>query len=643
MKKTFLLFLFCCFFFLPVSSFAFSLEPAPFKTNFFWVSAQNRQVLCIELIPLENNYTYAPNQENVYPTAVKFDGKISRVPLLFPQGKPKNDVVTGLNVLVYDKTVRIYAVFPQKANQGKLEVSFLACSEKRCRPFSVQKNMAEIAETDFSAYKYKNDLYNLLYAHEQNVLPKEQLSFSGEISSKPQIAETVPMSPNKADKPDLAAFSLDALQKRSAADEGNAESGEIADAVSDTGNSVYEFQVRPYQQEFEVRGVAKALLFGLLAGFILNFMPCVLPIAALKIHSFLGVRSESDISRFRRQMLFFACGILVWFLVLAVLIGLLGFTWGQLFQEYWVMLFMCTLVFVLALSLFEVFHLPVMNLHRAEGKNVRLDAFLSGFLATVLATPCSGPLLGGVLGYSLTQPIHIVLLIFFFMGLGMAFPYLLFYVKPGFVRFMPKAGTWLLAMERILAFFLVGTALYLFSLLPETLYLRTLIFLFVLTVCLYVWGKWASLHLAAVRRKAAGFVLCGIAVLCFWVLYIVPLNREHREYWQAFDNQAFLRDLGEKTLVLKFTADWCPTCKVLEKTVFTEENMQKLSDQSVQFVLVDMTRFSEQTQNLLTSLESASIPLLAVFPKNNPNRPYIVRDVYTFSTVWQVLQKAMIE
>ena len=112
------------------------------------------------------------------------------------------------------------------------------------------------------------------------------------------------------------------------------------------------------------------------------------------------------------------------------------------------MLFLCVLVFMLSLSLFDVFHLPVLNLRVREQKNAAVDAFLSGFLATILATPCSGPLLGGVLGFTVLQPFFVVLLVFLCMGLGMASPYFLLHTSPRLIRFMPKAGTWLIAMEK---------------------------------------------------------------------------------------------------------------------------------------------------------------------------------------------------
>ena len=636
--------------FLPCGAFA--VEPAPYGVNMSWVLGQEKAVLCFELAPAQGYYTYAPHQKNVYPTEIRLRPPSSDCSVVFPEGQWKHDAVTMQNVRVFAGTFRIYVLFAEHRPAGEAELSLLACSAEHCLPFSLRRNLADIPAIDFETFRYKKELHALLYAEQENLLAPEQRDTAKEIPARVSVSAdkaapslTAAQSGQQnmlavqgpaqgaAQEDGLAAFSLENLQKKAA----QAEKEGAADSDD------YAFAVRSFAPELEVRGLAKALLFGLLAGFILNFMPCVLPVAALKIHTFLGRGDDSGSTVFRQQMLFFACGIMVWFAVLAVLLGLLGFTWGQLFQEYWLMLAVCLVVFVLGLSLFGVFQLPVLNLRAAAADNIKLDSFLSGFLATVLATPCSGPLLGGVLGFALTQPLYAVLLIFLCMGFGMALPYVLFACSPALVRFMPRAGNWLLAMERILAFFLMGTAIYLFSLLPAFLHTKTLVFALCLTVCLYVWSRWAKNRFGGIKRFAAGIGLISGCACIFALLFIQPLFKEEKTYWTAFSKQEFLAELGTKTLVLKFTADWCPTCKVLEKTVFTQENMEKLAKDSVRFVLVDMTRFDGETQNLLTALGSASIPLLAVFPENSPYSPIIIRDIYTFNTVRGALEKAAAE
>lgn len=645
---------------------AFAQDKDPYAVDCTWVLKDNVAILCLSLSPENGYYTYAPQQENVYPTKIYIHAEsaltenLQEIPCLFPLGTWKNDINSGQKIRVFEGTTRIYLLFPKQDEgqyNGTVEISLLACSKEHCLPISLQKTVSSVPAIAVNSFQYKNELENLLDAYTQKQLAGEQLAWATyrqKTKSVFSVESQENIQQNKeenslAENGNLEAFSLENLKAQ--AEKGSSVQQSKQENTQLESNTDFSFSVRPFYQQLEVQSLVKAIFFGIIAGFILNFMPCVLPVIALKLHALLGVSKEFSIQEqrsFRAQMLFFALGILTWFIVLAFLFGGLGLTWGQLFQEYWLMLGLCVLVFVLALSLFDIFHLPIINIRAEEQKNVKLDAFLSGFLATILATPCSGPLLGGVLGFVLTQAFWVIVLVFVCMGLGMALPYVLFACEPRLAAFMPKAGNWLLLMEKILAFFLLGTALYLFSLLPDFLHVRALVLLFVLCVCLYIWGKWASLVLAKKQKWLAGAGLCLCVFMCFYYLFIQSVQKDKISFWQEFQPQQFVRDLGQKTLLVKFTADWCPTCKVLEQTVFTEKNMQSLANiantqDEIAFLLVDLSQFEEEKQKLLTSLGSASIPFLAVFPKNNPYQPFIVRDVYTFSMARQVLEKAVQE
>lgn len=640
------------------SFFLFLLLPCmggaaePYTVQCTWIEKDENTILCVSLEPQEGYYTYAPLQENVYPLEISLTKtysagmhsaeKLQEIPVLFPFGAWKEDKGLEQKIRVFEGTTRIYMLFSQNY-AGTLEISLLACSKEHCRPFAVQKNLGAVPSLTLKDFPYKNELDTVLAAYSRQTLSKEQLGFAKvKPANEKGLAPQIGISGEISEHGELEAFSPENLKER-AEQNSQEQKAQRIDFSS--------FSARPFYQNLEVQSFVKALFFGVLAGFILNFMPCVLPVIALKLHALIAAPQEKTQGKrfFREQMLFFALGILAWFAVLAVLFGGLGLTWGQLFQEYRLMLFLCILVFVLALSLFDVFHLPIINLRTYEQKNTRLDTFLSGFLATILATPCSGPLLGGVLGFVLTRSFLIIMLVFVCMGIGMALPYLVFACRPAFVSFMPRAGNWLLVLEKMLAFFLLGTALYLFSLLPDFLHVKVLCFLLLLCICLYVWGKWASVYLAKTQKRLIFSGLCACVALCFWFLFIQTPQTSgtaQKVLWQEFQAQKFMQNLGRQTFLVKFTADWCPTCKVLEQMVFTEKNMQELSalaDEEIQFVLVDMTQHDDEKQTFLTSLGSASIPFLAVFPKNNPYRPLIVRDIYTLSTVRQVLKKALEE
>ena len=134
----------------------------------------------------------------------------------------------------------------------------------------------------------------------------------------------------------------------------------------------------------------------------------------------------------------------------------------------------------------------------------------------------------------------------------------------------------------------------------------------------------------------------GAIFLCaFWAF--LPAQKESVD-WVAFSDARFRSDLGQKNMIVEFTADWCPTCKVLERTTLAAPNLLPIIEQySLTAVKVDMTHKDEAQQNLLKSLHSASIPLLAVFPAGEKAiAPVILRDIYSVTDLHLALRQAKI-
>ncbi|MDR3073480.1 MAG: hypothetical protein LBV01_01985, partial [Deltaproteobacteria bacterium] len=200
----------------------------------------------------------------------------------------------------------------------------------------------------------------------------------------------------------------------------------------------------PFTPALEVNSLGKAVLLGLLAGLLLNFMPCVLPVIGIKISALLRQgEDKAALRRFRRHQLFFALGILAWFSVLSGLFHGLNLAWGQIFQSPAVVFILAVFLLLLALNLFGAFSLPVIDLTPGNPGNPDVQAFVGGFSATLLATPCGGPLLGGVLSWALMQPLGILALVVESVGLGMALPYLALAAFPGVASRFPRPGGWM--------------------------------------------------------------------------------------------------------------------------------------------------------------------------------------------------------
>ncbi|MBF0481885.1 MAG: thioredoxin family protein [Desulfovibrionaceae bacterium] len=388
----------------------------------------------------------------------------------------------------------------------------------------------------------------------------------------------------------------------------------------------------------EVADIGKAVLFALLAGLILNVMPCVLPVASLKFSGFLAASSEDPLRRFkdlRRYNVFFALGILTYFLILSVVLGLAEMAWGQLFQSTGFILGMATTVFALSLSLFGLYNLPVIDLKRAPKAaghvNTRVAAFATGILATLMATPCSGPFLGGVLAWTMLQPVWVISTVFVCIGLGMSGPYLVFALRPDLIRFFPKPGPWLEYLEKGVGFVLLATSLYFLSVLPARLVFPALFTLLAVAFAAWMWGQWTSLSQSALKRRLIRLAAVVLVLAAGYAAFAVKPPAEAE--WEPFTPQTFRELLGKQNMLIDFTADWCPNCKLVEKTALTPENRAAWKrTYNLRFLKADLTSGDPEAMALLRALKSQSIPVTALFPRGpGAASPLVLRDLFTAS------------
>ena len=387
-----------------------------------------------------------------------------------------------------------------------------------------------------------------------------------------------------------------------------------------------------FMPALEVQFLGEALFFGLLAGMLLNLMPCVLPVVSLKFSALMAVTNMTDKQEqaraFRTHCLIFSLGIMAWFIILAFLLGVAGWAWGELFQRPVVIVILGLVLFLLGLSLFGVFSLPILSLRISSDSHPHWQSFASGLLATLLATPCSGPLLGGVLAWAIRQPLPILVLSITSVGLGMCLPYCVLALCPRLVHLVPRPGTWTIRLEQLLGFFLMGSVVYLTTLLPGNWIPAFLFNLFAVALAAWLWGQIGHLRASRFRRFASRAVAVFVLLLsASWGYASINPDRT----WEVFDPQTFLESLGKEPMLLDFTADWCPSCKALEHTTLNKARMDDLRRRyNVRTIRVDITRNAAAGRELLRALDSTSIPVLALFPKgDNAKQPVVLRDLVT--------------
>ncbi|MDA0834965.1 MAG: thioredoxin family protein [Planctomycetota bacterium] len=389
------------------------------------------------------------------------------------------------------------------------------------------------------------------------------------------------------------------------------------------------------------------LFSAFIGGMILNVMPCVLPVLAIKILSFVQQAGESRLRIFLLN-LSYTGGVLSVFLLLATLAVTVNLGWGGLFQNSDFNLVMACLVFAMGLSLLGVFEIPVPGfVGSAAGNSQQQEglagAFLTGIFATLLATPCSGPFLGATLGWSVSQPTEITYLIWGTMGLGMAFPYLLFGMFPFAIKWLPKPGMWMVRFKEFSGFVLMGTVIFLMNSLQEEYTMPLLIMLLGISLGLWMIGNLYDVtshirHVWTVRGSA----LVLTALICGYG-YNMTRHAGLKLPWREFTHATLKEELKSgKTVLVDFTADWCLTCKTVEKFALnTSDTLNFVNEHDVVTLMADYTQESPEIKAWLDRFQSKSVPLTVVFPASDYKRPIVIRDVYTKSKLLSKLDQAV--
>jgi suppressor for copper-sensitivity B len=383
----------------------------------------------------------------------------------------------------------------------------------------------------------------------------------------------------------------------------------------------------------------------LIGGFILNFMPCVLPVIGLKILSFAEQAGHSRAHVFALN-LWYSLGVLTVFGVLAALASVINLGWGQQFGSTPFNIVMIAIVFVMALSFLDVWEIPIPGFvgsgaaANAAAREGAAGAYFKGVLATVLATPCSGPFLGPVLGYTLNQPPHITFLIFGCVGVGMAAPYLVIGAFPKLMSFLPKPGAWMDTFKQLMGFVLLGTVVYLFTILDRDYFVPTFALLVGLWAACWWIGRVSLVEPLGVKLRAwATGAAIAAAVGFVGFHWLTP--RESLIPWRSFSRGELAR-LTEQgnTVLVDFTANWCPTCKWnLHYAIETPEVRKAIDSNQVVPLLADWTDGSAEIQDALATLQSKTIPVLAVYPAGKPE-PIILRDVISEQQVLEAIKQA---
>ncbi len=408
-------------------------------------------------------------------------------------------------------------------------------------------------------------------------------------------------------------------------------------------------------------GLASAALFAMIGGLILNLMPCVFPVLAMKAASLAG--HGEDAAGARRQGLAFGIGVLVTFLSLAGLLIALraagdAVGWGFQLQDPPVVAGLALLMLAVGLNLSGVFEVGASLQGVGSGLASRgglAGSFFTGVLAVVVAAPCTAPFMGPALGWALTQPPVAALLVFLALGIGFAAPFVAVAFLPGLLARLPRPGAWMDVFRKALAFPMYGAVAWLIWVLTVQVGPDAVPRILAAAILL-AFGAW--LYGLSQRRTAEGRpampmmatagVLAGLALAggAVWPAYtlagdsapgVEAASLTHEDYSPA--RLAALQAEG-RTVLVNYTAAWCVSCQVNDRVALSTRTVSEaLTRNNAVYLKADWTKRDPGIAAELARFGRAGVPLYLVYGAGG-GEPAILPAILTPGLVAKALDTA---
>ena len=406
-------------------------------------------------------------------------------------------------------------------------------------------------------------------------------------------------------------------------------------------------------------GLFTILWSAFLGGLILNLMPCVLPVIALKIFGFVQQAGEHPRRVFHLGLAFVA-GVFAFFLGMATLIAVLHangirLNWGFQFQHPGIFVGLIALVFLFGLNLLGVFEITLSGgtaskLSELSSREGYGGAFFHGLFTTLLGTSCTAPFLGAALGAAFAAPTYIVYLIFTAIAAGMSLPYFLLTAKPAWMRFLPKPGTWMERLKQLVGFVMLAVVIWLLGVLGESRGLEPLIdvssFLLLLALACWIYGAFGT-------RVTSWLAIIVVLASGYFVFLHGKLDTPRPKLeaslgtndasgisWQPWTAQRVAEAMKNgQPVFIDFTAEWCLNCKANEKFVLNTEPVKAaLKEKNVLTLKADWTDGDPAITAVLAKYGRAGVPAYLLYPGNGAE-PTLFPEILTQSVVLNELGK----
>lgn len=405
------------------------------------------------------------------------------------------------------------------------------------------------------------------------------------------------------------------------------------------------------------------LALALLGGILLNLMPCVFPVLSIKLfHLIETSQKENSIKKLKQHGNSYSLGVILSFFTFGLILFLLRsgghlLGWGFQLQSPVFVAALCLLFVALSLSFLGWYELGLSFSTKQGGLFSRVQArsrdsgFFSGVLITIVSTPCTAPFMGASLGFALTQSAWLALLIFTFLGIGMALPYWLLCFIPSWSRILPKPGAWMESLKQFMAFPLLATGLWLIWVLEKQGGFQSVLYLLasslLLAFSLWLYGNTLrSSQKRSVKIFSYFIVVAGViaALSLLWPIKqgqmpstnTVRTDSKTDAYgltWQSFDKKKIIENLEQgHSVFINFTAAWCLSCQVNKRVTFSSEKVQDFIHSSENLILyeADWTSRDADIGAELQLFDRVGVPLYLYIPTGSAyNKALILPEVLT--------------
>jgi thiol:disulfide interchange protein DsbD len=399
----------------------------------------------------------------------------------------------------------------------------------------------------------------------------------------------------------------------------------------------------------------QALAFALLGGLILNLMPCVFPVLAMKAASFVRLAGHSR-AEIRRDGVAYAAGVLVSFglmaaTVLAIRAGAGEVSWGFQFQSPIFSLLVAYLFFVVGLNLSGVFEVGGRFVGVGQSLADRggmTGAFFTGVLAVVVATPCTAPFMAAALGFALSQPAPQTVAVLLAMGLGLALPYLVLTFTPALQRLMPRPGPWMDRLRQFLAFPMYASAVWMIWVLTQQTGADGVLYALggMVLIAFAIWLLRLGSPVSPTVWLRRGFA--SVAVL---LAFSAALKLEDQpataasaaggpsagvsfDGWERFSRARLDEAVAaRKPVFVDFTAAWCITCLVNDRVALDTAATRRAFEETGTVKLKgDWTNRDPEITATLKEYGRAGVPLYLYWAPG-ADRPKILPQILTEASV----------